>query len=176
MKDYIEQAAVTCSDEYHGELVPMRVMNGAIKEFIDIGHKLDTIKKSLFYGKPNAFARIAKEPDCSQAQSKQTQDVIHGMLGCATESVELLENLARGGFDPVNIKEECGDILWYIAILARACNFTIEECMEVNIAKLRSRYGEKFTAYDALNRNLDAERTILETSIDPNATIINPRP
>ena len=34
--------------------------------------------------------------------------------------------------------------------------------MERNIAKLRRRYPEKFTEYDALNRNLEAERKELE--------------
>lgn len=39
---------------------------------------------------------------------------------------------------------------------------TAQDAMDRNIAKLRSRYGEKFTEAKALERNLDLERTILE--------------
>jgi NTP pyrophosphatase (non-canonical NTP hydrolase) len=65
-------------------------------------------------------------------------------------------------FDEVNMREEVGDVFWYFAILADTCGFTFEEAQRVNIAKLRMRYGEKFSEFDAKNRNLTAERTILE--------------
>jgi NTP pyrophosphatase (non-canonical NTP hydrolase) len=39
---------------------------------------------------------------------------------------------------------------------------TMEQCRERNIAKLRARYGDKFSEYDALNRDLETERKILE--------------
>lgn len=38
----------------------------------------------------------------------------------------------------------------------------IEELMETNINKLRARFPHKFNSEDALNRDLDAERKILE--------------
>lgn len=164
MKDYIEQAALTASDQYHGDLVPMRILNANIINFVANGQRLDTIKKSLFYGRDNGFGIIPGEPDCSNLKDKRAQEILHGILGCATESAELFEQFLTGKYDPVNIKEECGDILWYIAMLGRATGFTIEECMETNIAKLRKRFGEKFTEYDANNRDLNAEREVLEGS------------
>lgn len=42
---------------------------------------------------------------------------------------------------------------------------TIEEARERNIAKLRARYGDKFSEYDALNRDLETERKILEGKV-----------
>lgn len=36
------------------------------------------------------------------------------------------------------------------------------ECLDKNIAKLKQRYPNSFNTFDALNRNLDAERKILE--------------
>ncbi|MEY4616449.1 MAG: hypothetical protein RJB66_1409 [Pseudomonadota bacterium] len=48
-----------------------------------------------------------------------------------------------------------------MAVLALG-GFTVEEAMEVNIAKLRKRYGDKFTEAAAITRNLEAERKILE--------------
>lgn len=38
----------------------------------------------------------------------------------------------------------------------------IGDILETNIAKLKSRYGEKFSSDKAIHRDLDAERTILE--------------
>lgn len=40
--------------------------------------------------------------------------------------------------------------------------YTLEQARERNIKKLRARYGEKFTEAAALERNLEAERKILE--------------
>jgi hypothetical protein len=42
---------------------------------------------------------------------------------------------------------------------------TPDEVREVNIAKLKSRYGQKFTEAAALNRDLETERKILEGEI-----------
>lgn len=49
-----------------------------------------------------------------------------------------------------------------VAILLQEAGFTIEQARERNIAKLKKRYGDKFSEAAALNRNLEAERTVLE--------------
>lgn len=36
---------------------------------------------------------------------------------------------------------ELGDVLWYVANLADAFDYTLEELMETNIKKLENRYG-----------------------------------
>jgi hypothetical protein len=41
-------------------------------------------------------------------------------------------------------------------------NIDLEEMLQRNIDKLKARYPEKFTQENALNRNLDVERQILE--------------
>lgn len=38
----------------------------------------------------------------------------------------------------------------------------LENCFEQNIAKLKARYGEKFSSDKAINRDLETERNILE--------------
>jgi hypothetical protein len=40
---------------------------------------------------------------------------------------------------------------------------TFNSCFAVNIAKLRHRYGDKFTSERAINRDLETERNILES-------------
>lgn len=93
--------------------------------------------------------------------------LLHAAIGVTTEAGELLDSLKKAMFygrelDVVNFKEELGDILWYIAIAYDELGGSFEEGMEVNIAKLTARYGEKFSAARALKRDLEAERKILE--------------
>jgi len=42
-------------------------------------------------------------------------------------------------------------------------NLDLENIINTNVAKLESRYPHKFTEYHAQNRNLNKERTILES-------------
>ena len=74
--------------------------------------------------------------------------VAHGIIGVISETLELGDNLITslyGGdeLDTANIKEEVGDILWYLARLAKASGFTLAEAMAGNIAKLEVRHLNK---------------------------------
>lgn len=93
--------------------------------------------------------------------------LLHAALGACTEVGELQDMIKKHliyskEFDRVNVLEECGDILWYIALALDATGFTMEQAMERNIAKLRKRFPDKFTEELAKNRDLDAERKALE--------------
>ena len=98
---------------------------------------------------------------------------IHAILGKLTEVGEVADQYKRHIFygkplDPVNVKEEVGDGDWYDSLLLDAINkrfnlnLTHQECFEAMVAKLKARYPEKFTEEHAVNRNLDAERKVLE--------------
>lgn len=63
--------------------------------------------------------------------------------------------------DPVNMKEEIGDMLWRIAQLADAFGLKLEDCMTANISKLAKRYPSHYTDQQALNRDLEEERKAL---------------
>lgn len=92
--------------------------------------------------------------------------LLHAALGCFTESGELLEPVITqfegGELDKTNFGEEVGDIEWYQAIGFDESGVSEASCREKNIAKLRKRYPEKFDAVAAVNRDLAAERAILE--------------
>jgi NTP pyrophosphatase (non-canonical NTP hydrolase) len=64
--------------------------------------------------------------------------------------------------DWVNVKEEVGDLLWYVSNFCNVNGFDLEEILQTNIDKLQARYPKKFTQENAINRDLDKERTILE--------------
>ena len=158
-------------------------------------------------------------------------DVLHGVIGLATENDELrigIENM-----DHPNIKEELGDMFWYIAIITRGLKIDHEwsklvetryneiesiddimelerciaelldivkrvmfygthyngssfekhlkdlylnlivyigfdeeldyqEILKLNINKLKARYPNKFNMDNSINRDLEAERKVLE--------------
>jgi NTP pyrophosphatase (non-canonical NTP hydrolase) len=94
-------------------------------------------------------------------------DNLHMCLGMTTEIGELLDvfkkHMAYGKpIDWINVKEEIGDQMFYIACFCRINGFDLEAIMENNIKKLMTRYPNKFTQEDAINRNLSAERKVLE--------------
>lgn len=119
------------------------------------------------------LARATDHESYALIQERLSQErsarLFHYFVGAGTEAGELLDAIKKSiiygkPLDVVNLKEECGDLLWYIARACDCLGFTFEEVMELNINKLKARYGEKFTEDAALNRDLDKERAVLEMS------------
>jgi NTP pyrophosphatase (non-canonical NTP hydrolase) len=103
--------------------------------------------------------RTLKEFPEGMILDRRQADVLHAAMGISTESGELLDAVKKHliydeELDLPNVKEELGDLMWYIAILLRELggDGVLEEVMRVNIEKLKARYPEKFTEYHAMNR------------------------
>lgn len=97
--------------------------------------------------------------------------VLHGMMGAVTEAGELLDAEKRRMFygaplDPCNILEEVGDLLHYVEYILHGIGFTSEQAKALNIAKLRVRYPNGFTKQDAVNRDKDRERRIMQDMVE----------
>jgi NTP pyrophosphatase (non-canonical NTP hydrolase) len=131
---------------------------------------------------PNEYQQLALKTESvrhifdpqvfGHAGARDLSRVLHAMIGLATESGESLDAMKKHLFygkplDLVNVAEEFQDLVWYIAVGLDACGMTLEEAMERNIAKLKARYGEKFSPDRALNRDLATERKILEGEPNP---------
>lgn len=103
--------------------------------------------------------------------------VLHGALGMFTEAAEMAKAVRDFAvaevtgpnsvpeFDVVNFCEEMGDSDWYKAILHDALGISEEQIRATVIAKLQKRYPGKFTTEAAINRDVVAERVILEDGI-----------
>lgn len=137
---------------------------------------LDVIKKSLYYGRNIGEGDVKYPADLSvNIADEKTRDILHGLLGIITEAGELAERLAAVvtregpiGFtdeDVVNIFEESGDVLWYLAITADATGLGLDAIMTANIEKLKGRYPEKFESFRANERNIEKEQNILKKSL-----------
>lgn len=95
--------------------------------------------------------------------------LIHAQMGMQTEVAEFTDALKKSLFygkplDIINLKEELGDLMWYMAIAMDelGTDFTTEGNRV--ISKLKARYPEKFTSHKAENRDLKQEREILENN------------
>jgi len=112
-----------------------------------------------------------KFPEGNVLDSMQ-MELLHSAIGISTESGEILDafkkHLIYGkDLDIINLTEELGDIMWYVAIMTRylknLTGATLEDdILELNIDKLKARYPDKFTEEYALNRDLEKERGVLE--------------
>lgn len=97
------------------------------------------------------------------------ENEMHMALGLVTEAGEFADVYKKAlaynkEIDYVNLKEEIGDILWYISNFCNMLGWSLSDVMDLNIKKLETRYPEKFTDDLAINRDLDAERDILENN------------
>lgn len=83
--------------------------------------------------------------------------LMHAVLGISGESGELTDAIKKNilyskALDITNVKEECGDILWYMALLLDQVGSSFEEVMQMNHDKLEKRYPSGFTEKDAIAR------------------------
>ena len=83
--------------------------------------------------------------------------LMNGLFGLAGETGECCD-LAKKGFyqDGRDIREalqeELGDVLWYVAEVASAMGWTLEEIARHNVEKLKRRYPQGFEAERSLHR------------------------
>lgn len=107
--------------------------------------------------------------DLEGKPSRMLSRLLHGAMGMETEVGELIDMLKKHyiygkAFDRTNVLEEVADVMWYCALALDACGFTMEQALQANIDKLLKRYPQKFSTEQALNRDLDAERAVLENA------------
>lgn len=181
-KEFVRNCLVTESNDFKAireRLKDEHLLNALyciLSDFTYFAQELDKLKKYIFYGKPLPnqddkpyleFYDFNKKQLAATPEDK-TIRLLHGILGLATETAELTKPLSEHLFegaevDKVNIIEEVADGGWYQSIILDTLGEdSFEPSWERVIAKLKARYGDKFSETAAINRNLDVERSILE--------------
>lgn len=181
LKQYVTDAIRTES-RIEAVEVNKETLIAVLNAYVAVGNLLDDLKKNIFYNKPIDSYKWAKQKTTVHNQLDEIMSSIdglkpsimpfdprlfHAIIGIATESTELVEAILTSvetgsDIDHVNVKEELGDLNWYQAIAVDASEADWDNILSTNIEKLRKRYPEKFTSDHAINRNLEAERKILE--------------
>ena len=91
------------------------------------------------------------------ADKTSSQRQLYCCLGLAGESGELIDHIKKVFFHGHNvninyIKEEVGDILWYLSVLINDYDLKLEDVMKYNIEKLKKRYPDGFSSEASINR------------------------
>lgn len=163
-------AAVSVNTKYLASLLQVMICSGNL---------LDQIKKNVFYDKPidpevratyltgiiealDTKELFIDDPTVDKTTIEVSPRLFHSIIGMATESTELLENMADGNIDVVNLLEEIGDLHWYAAIAFDETGANWDDTLDTTIKKLKSRYPDAYSADNAINRDLATERAILE--------------
>ena len=96
-----------------------------------------------------------------EGQGFPTERLLTASVGMCAEAGEFTEVVKKIVFQgkPVNeenlfhLKRELGDIMWYVAQACMGLDTTIDEIIEMNVDKLKSRYpGGEFNVHQSENR------------------------
>ena len=83
---------------------------------------------------------------------------VMGLCGESGEAIDIVKKwMAQGhDLDKEHLAKELGDVLWYLAVSAKAIGYSLDDIARMNIEKLAARYPIGF----------DAERSICRDSQD----------
>ena len=102
----------------------------------------------------NEYEEKAMRTSNGLSGNQMIYNAILGLNGEAGELADLLKkHLFQGHtLDRNKLIEEGGDLLWYIALLARGLNIELSEMADLNIMKLSTRYPNGFEKERSINR------------------------
>ena len=83
--------------------------------------------------------------------------VLNACLGLAGEVGELNDMVKKWLFhekelDEQRLKQELGDVMWYVAMMCQSMGWELEDVLQTNIDKLKARYPEGFDVVRANHR------------------------
>ncbi len=134
----------------------------AVFSYLRAAARLDEWKSKLFYNKIKPSQIGIFGPDFSDDSLSLAvvvnPQLIHAVLGVATEGAELMHDLVRfcdegpGVELALNMEREQGDVDWYQELLATSIGIPVEDSRKTNIERLAKRYPDKFSEAAALDR------------------------
>jgi pentatricopeptide repeat protein len=83
--------------------------------------------------------------------------ILLGALGLAGEAGEVVDLVKKMHFqghtiDTEQVKDELGDVMWYIALLCHSLGLSLEDILQANVAKMHRRYPNGFEVERSINR------------------------
>lgn len=91
--------------------------------------------------------------DSNMNEVQIERHALHGMVGEIGELHSIYQKIYQGHrFDEEHAKKELGDLLWFVAEYCTANNWMLEDVMQLNIDKLKTRYPNGFEKEKSLHR------------------------
>ena len=83
--------------------------------------------------------------------------LLNSVMGLNGEAGEVIDSVKKHCFqghelDKAHLAEELGDVAWYLAVGCEAIGVTLEDVMNGNVEKLKSRYPEGFDKNRSIHR------------------------
>ena len=102
----------------------------------------------------NEYQALAQRTSGTLSYEDRLLNGVMGLNGEAGECIDVVKkHLFQGhALDTEKLKDELGDVLWYIAQTAAGLGIDMEEIAQHNVAKLRARYPKGFDSERSINR------------------------
>lgn len=147
-----------------------------MQEMSSLAARADAMKRYIYYkdDESNASLGFASLP-CNERMGEKLAALgrdMHAVIGLISEIGEVcdavLDHVYRGrDLDTVNIGEECGDLCWYVNLLATCQGVTLDSVLSTNINKLtKKRFKNGYSDEAAVSRDLVEEREALEEGLN----------
>jgi NTP pyrophosphatase (non-canonical NTP hydrolase) len=93
----------------------------------------------------------------AKPMGSEVLDLLHSAVGASGEAGEYLDSMKKAWvynkpIDRDNVKEECGDMLFYIQMMCNTLGTDIISLIESNMVKLKVRYPEQYSDHHAQAR------------------------
>lgn len=87
-------------------------------------------------------------------EEQKISNMVFGINGEVGEVTDILKKHLYHNhvLDIDHLKEELGDVMFYIVNLATLYNIDMEEVLQINVDKLSKRYKDGFSVKDSINR------------------------
>lgn len=177
---YLEMSEKTLSTEFHCSEKEERLLHGTIgilteleelmdnhleNKKLDIINVVEEISDITWY-----LAILGREfniPFKSSEIIEREENSMNIILNLVKNTCKILDMIKKKLFynkiiDDSQFISITKSIMESVSIYANIYDIDIEKAFDVNIEKLRSRYGDKFSSHNAINRNIKEERNILE--------------
>ena len=178
-KEYLELSEKTLSTQFHCEEREQRLLHAVIgvltevEELLDnhIGDEQDSTNRLEESGDVCWYlALIGREMNLDYPQllvKTKNDDPMKLVLKIVKNTCKLLYMMKKKLYYNKPIDENLFKTITTLVMLdvsdyMNTYDIDIEKSFDVNIDKLKARYGDKFSSEKAINRDLETERNILE--------------
>lgn len=180
-KEYLELSEKTLSTEFHCDEKHQKLLHSVIGVLTEVEELLDNhiddrrdkdsinileeVGDITWY-----LAIIGREFQIDYPQiiiKEKNNDPVRLILKIIKNTCKLLDMMKKKIFynktiDEMQFKNITHLVMLDLSDYMNIHDIDIQKSFDINIAKLKARYGDKFSSERAINRDLDTERNILE--------------